>query len=374
MADTAHPAQSGVDRTDMTALQLSASYAEARARFLSLAQARDAKVTHHELPDLYGLEGERLSCDIAEFGNLGSGKVFIISSGLHGIEGFCGSGIQCQILSDDEIYKELSAAHVILAHAVNPYGFSHLRRVNEDNIDLNRNFGDFQQDQDVEAMQKKFRSRVFPDNWRGASLENIQKNVSAYIQEYGLRKYQERMTMGQYFRPDDPYYGGKSETWTRRMWGQFCEEISKSAPFIAHADIHTGLGPSAACELIYGGSPNKRLIELARHWLGEVNVATLGEGSSTKVSGAFVSHIEQYNIPCVGIGLEFGTVPLEQMLAALVADNWLEMNKPVDEQTTRRIRTEMLQCFMTDTPEWRMRVWQTARSNLRLMLNGLMRT
>ena len=30
-----------------------------------------------------------------------------------------------------------------MLHALNPYGFSHLRRVNEDNADLNRNFVDF---------------------------------------------------------------------------------------------------------------------------------------------------------------------------------------------------------------------------------------
>ena len=28
----------------------------------------------------------------------------------------------------------------MIIHAVNPYGFAHLRRVNEENIDLNRNF------------------------------------------------------------------------------------------------------------------------------------------------------------------------------------------------------------------------------------------
>ncbi len=30
-----------------------------------------------------------------------------------------------------------------MIHAVNPFGFSHLKRTNEDNIDLNRNFNDF---------------------------------------------------------------------------------------------------------------------------------------------------------------------------------------------------------------------------------------
>ena len=36
-----------------------------------------------------------------------------------------------------------SGVAVVLYHAVNPYGFSHLRRTNEDNVDVNRNFRDF---------------------------------------------------------------------------------------------------------------------------------------------------------------------------------------------------------------------------------------
>ena len=44
----------------------------------------------------------------------------------------------------DRLYKALpprSARYFI--HALNPFGFAWLRRVNEDNVDLNRNFQDF---------------------------------------------------------------------------------------------------------------------------------------------------------------------------------------------------------------------------------------
>ena len=50
-----------------------------------------------------------------------------------------------ELLRDDAFCAEAVATgtSVLFYHAVNPHGFSHGRRVNEDNIDLNRNFRDF---------------------------------------------------------------------------------------------------------------------------------------------------------------------------------------------------------------------------------------
>jgi predicted deacylase len=59
------------------------------------------------------------------------------------VEGFCGSGIQIGLLQEGLAERLPPAVRVLVIHALNPYGFSHLRRVNEDNIDLNRNFVDY---------------------------------------------------------------------------------------------------------------------------------------------------------------------------------------------------------------------------------------
>ncbi len=73
-------------------------------------------------------------------------RLFIISSGTHGPEGFSGSACQLALLND-ELSRRASERGIalLLIHAVNPFGFSHLKRTNEDNIDLNRNFNDFSQ-------------------------------------------------------------------------------------------------------------------------------------------------------------------------------------------------------------------------------------
>ena len=59
-----------------------------------------------------------------------------------GIEGFCGSGCQTGFLTENWKSRLAIDTALVLVHANNPHGFAQ-RRINEDNIDLNRNFIDF---------------------------------------------------------------------------------------------------------------------------------------------------------------------------------------------------------------------------------------
>jgi hypothetical protein len=60
-------------------------------------------------------------------------------------EGYCGSGVQVFALHDAEWRAKARDAGVavLYIHALNPYGFSHIRRATHENVDLNRNFHDF---------------------------------------------------------------------------------------------------------------------------------------------------------------------------------------------------------------------------------------
>ncbi|KAF4733139.1 hypothetical protein FOZ63_031695, partial [Perkinsus olseni] len=65
------------------------------------------------------------------------------TSGVHGVEGYGGSGIQCYLLDQIRQAKEEGRLQnidktLVFVHAVNPYGMAHYRRVNEENVDLNR--------------------------------------------------------------------------------------------------------------------------------------------------------------------------------------------------------------------------------------------
>src|SRR5204862_4906486 len=82
-----------------------------------------------------------LTIDAAVFGAGRPRRVVLVTSGLHGVEGFVGSAVQAALLEDAfTSWQPPAGAAVVLLHALDPFGFDQLRRTNADNIDLNRNF------------------------------------------------------------------------------------------------------------------------------------------------------------------------------------------------------------------------------------------
>src|SRR5205085_1802617 len=76
-------------------------------------------------------------------GGAAASKGLVLVSGTHGVEGFLGSACQTGWLRGDA-FRVPNDTAVILVHALNPYGFAWCRRVTHENVDLNRNFLDYE--------------------------------------------------------------------------------------------------------------------------------------------------------------------------------------------------------------------------------------
>src|SRR5438067_4883266 len=113
----------------------SQSYAEAREKFLAVAKAHGANVESHVHPPAHGADGEELAVHAAFIGAPNATSLLCVISGTHGVEGFCGSGAQIAMLEDEAISNAIDKHGVAMLfyHALNPYGFSHVARTNEDN-------------------------------------------------------------------------------------------------------------------------------------------------------------------------------------------------------------------------------------------------
>src|SRR5581483_10193540 len=120
----------------------SATYAEAREKFRAAAVEAGGTLEAVSNPNR-GPGGETLATDVAWFGPKTAEKVLVTISGTHGAEGFCGSGAQVDWLRRGEASRLPAGVAVAAVHAINPYGFAWLRRVTEENVDLNRNWVDF---------------------------------------------------------------------------------------------------------------------------------------------------------------------------------------------------------------------------------------
>ena len=101
------------------------SYAEARAKFLAAADAAGLDVVSHPHP-LLGRDGEPLAMDVARFGAADAPALLMVTSACHGVEGYCGSGVQNALLADPGFHAAARQAGVavLYVHGLNPYGFS----------------------------------------------------------------------------------------------------------------------------------------------------------------------------------------------------------------------------------------------------------
>jgi len=112
-------------------------YTTARERFRAAARRIGAGL--HALPlAAVGPIGETLTIDIAWLGPADARAALLHTSGLHGVEAFAGSAVQHALLNDPPAIAPGCA--LVLVHVLNPWGMAWLRRTNENNVDLNRNF------------------------------------------------------------------------------------------------------------------------------------------------------------------------------------------------------------------------------------------
>ncbi|MEM7253645.1 MAG: M14 family metallopeptidase, partial [Pseudomonadota bacterium] len=335
-------------------------YADARAKFVDAAQAASAPLWHFEHP-LAGPQGERLSTDIAWLGAGEAHNIVVAGSATHGVEGFCGSGCQTGFLAENWAARLQADTALVLVHANNPHGFAHERRVNEDNIDLNRNFIDFDKGYPESPGYAALHPALVPASWEGEARDEADAIIAAYIEREGLAAFQQVTSRGQYTHPDGLFYGGTEPSWSRRTIEAFARAHLAHARRIAIVDFHTGLGPRGYGEIIGRGAPGDPRYERTVAWYGDdVRSAVVGNSASVRLSGTIDFGYQRAcpNAEQTAITLEFGTLPLEDVHAAIRADNWLYARGGA--QASPRfsdIKAQIRSAFYGEDSQWKADIW-----------------
>ena len=335
-----------------------ADYATARDKFLTAVRQAEGKVRSFVLEGYRGPRGETLATDVAWLGPPGSNVALIITSGTHGVEGYAGSALQisvCEALRDTAAPAIEMA--VVLVHAINPYGFAHTRRVNERNVDLNRNFVDFDHPLRTGAAYARLHAMLVPPDWHGYGKREADARLAREIAEHGTRRFQQAVCEGQYAFADGLFYGGREPTWSNRVWRTVLGEIPASVVCVGHINVHTGLGPFAYGEILSTLPNDAPALELARDWYGDLGLQTHGARTSaaTDVVGTMnraVLTLAPRRRVCT-VSLEFGTVGIDRMIDAVRADNWLHLHGEVSSPLGQDIKRELRDCFYPDDTSWR---------------------
>jgi hypothetical protein len=117
------------------------SYEVCRDRFRSLSSEIKKRISRTQISRLQvssSVDGD-LTIDLCYIPALEKSKLIIISCGVHGVEGFAGSAVQRMFMNEILPKMDLENTGIFLIHGMNPYGFKYVRRVTENNVDLNRN-------------------------------------------------------------------------------------------------------------------------------------------------------------------------------------------------------------------------------------------
>ncbi|MHB1139650.1 MAG: DUF2817 domain-containing protein [Microthrixaceae bacterium] len=328
-------------------------YADARATVLTAAQDAGAQLSSHVHP-LRGPGGEELATDVARFGApIGEAHtVVLVNSGLHGVEGHAGNGLQQLLLAGGRPAALPPGVALVLVHAVNPYGFAWSRRVDHTNVDVNRNFVDYgalpENPRYGEVDPILNPTEMDPDD------ESFLAEILAFWAEVGDEAAFRTLSGGQYSHPGGVQFGGQEATWSRRTIERIWDDQLVGARSAITLDVHTGLGP-----------------------LGRLTVfqtADADEPSAALGAALFPEHIyrsdrtHSIDHGLLGIGfdewgagrletptfvVEFGTFDPLQGLSVFRSDNWLHGHGDPSSELGLEIRSRMRDFFFVPEDTWR---------------------
>lgn len=322
---------------ELVACSFSVSYWEARAKFVRAAET--ASATTHSLPVM---NSSLYTIDIAVLPGSGPG-VAVISSGVHGVEGFAGSAIQIAMLRKvaSEKAKKKYSPTLVFVHAVNPYGMAHFRRFNENNVDLNRNalhpserVAADSRDRNI-AGYEDFSEGLFnpphAPTFFDAYVGFIFKAVCALLQ-HGAVTLKKAVVTSQYHDPKGIFFGGLELQPSHRLLSQFLvKHFQHITGPVTWLDVHTGLGPSGHDSLLFADADHdaESMEKLFPGSLAGVQCPFTGQGGDVAAGyeltkgfvNGFYSKFFSRSKDVLMVTQEFGTLSASLVLRSMILEN-----------------------------------------------------
>ncbi len=326
-------------------IPFSRDYATARRALLSTAAGRGCtlRVIPHEAlaPD-----DQALATDVVWMGDPDANRVVLHCSGLHGVEGFAGSAIQTRYLCGSRDLP--SGVAICFLHAINPWGMSWLRRVNDSNVDLNRNW--LPQGEHYSGSPDGYHAvneLLNPPKIHWSDLFMLRAGLAALRHGYGAVK--QAVVCGQNDYPAGLFFGGHQRQPALVGVYDFLAQHLADRQRLLVIDVHTGLGTRAQASLFVRSRTTE--LEVLRERFGDA-VTEDDTGANYQIRGGF-EHLVLEACPQVSVDhlmQEFGTYPALQVLAALRAEN--AAFHQGERRSDHPARQWLLESFAPASPRW----------------------
>lgn len=333
----------------------SRTYVEARQRFRSGSARLGAE--QEALPiGVEGPDGTPLTIDMAWHGPRDAKRIVVVSSGTHGVEGYMGSAAQLAVY--DQPIELRDDVALVMIHAVNPYGFAFVRRVNEDNIDLNRNF--LLEGQAYTGSPEAYRqldAMLNPPRPPGPlSLPAFFGRTAGKIAKYGFASLKSAVAGGQYDFPMGVFFGGNGPSNTMLQLQKAVPRWFGHAEHLLWIDYHTGLGkPATFKHLVDHTSDSPRLRWLVDTFGPEVQSWDAGDGVAYAIRGGLGVWM-QAMLPAAEVdvlAMEFGTVPALKVITALHLENRAHHYAAPYSLVRQQAKERLMRTFNPESTGWR---------------------
>jgi hypothetical protein len=249
----------------------------------------------------------------------------------------------------------------VLIHAANPYGMAWLRRVNDRNVDLNRN-----------CLEPGEAYAGAPDGYdaldaslnppSAPSREAFLLHVAWLILRHGMPALKQTIAGGQYVNPKGLFFGGASiQEETSRLTEHTRQRLG-SVTRLVSVDVHTGLGPFGVDTLLVeADQASSTLAEMRACFGARVSPLDPERGPAYRIKGTYNSLFRTL-LPGASlflIGQEFGTYGPVRVLSALRAENRSHHygSSNARDKATRALR----EVFAPDDEAWRRAVLARGR-------------
>jgi len=342
------------------AMTFSPDYETARTRFRQAADRVGWSVESYPIGSS-GPGGDTLTIDVAVSSPAQKDCVMVLSSGLHGVEGFFGSAVQVAFLQRWQRESGPAAdIRYVLIHGLNPFGFAWIRRFDADNIDPNRNFlFEGEKYSGGSAKYVSFNALLNPARPPHGWDPVFYVKALWAIARHGLPALKQALVTGQYDFPQGLFFGGKGPSRTKEIVQQHFNSWLGNAKTVAHLDFHTGLGAWGSGKLLVDYSPSAAQRERLTRWFGDGGYEENDPAKTAyKPRGSFgrwcVAHslARTYVFACA----EFGTYGNLSMIAGLRAENQAHHWAAADALRTARAKERLRELFCPASDEWRSRV------------------
>lgn len=309
-----------------------------------------------------------------------SKKLLILTSGLHGVEGYTGSAIQMLFLDKMQTMQGIEDMGFLFVHAMNPYGFKYHRKATENNVDLNRNcvlspeLFNTKNDGFGKLYDMLTPSGVVNSNslWNRSfhlvAIKQIIKESMPVLRQAALQ--------GQYDYKEGIYYGSKDyEPQIKNVMPIIKQYINQYSE-VLNVDLHTGYGQRGELHLFID-RPDKKVIEQAIDSIFAGQKIDWSEGADFyTINGEYIGLVaaQADSALVIPMLMEFGTMNSQETFGSLksihimICENQGFNNGFKNIKSETKVKSDMLELYCPTSEAWRSETLRKADKSIDMMM------